>query len=621
MPTTPLSFHYLIGGAAPRPQAVNIGGTSGITYTASNGGVSWLSATSGTVPGSMTVSVNPSDLPASTYTGSVTVTSPGATGSPATVPVTLTVTQPALTVAPLSLNFSPPPNAQAIQIGGTPGLAYTAQVTPSASWLSISPALGTVPGSIEVSVNPAGLAPSLYSTTIVISASNVPTQNVTVSLTVGNAATISVAPTSLLFNSQTPQTITISSGQPGIAYTISSDQAWLSASPNAGDTRGSASVTVTPGALTSGTGHLTITASAAANSPLQVPVTLNISTGETISANQPSITVLSVPGSGPSIETVEITSTPAVPTALTASVTAGSNWLVVTPLTATTPASLTLTVTPGSLTAGCYNGSVSITGAGANTISIPVTLVLGSGPVICGITDSAGYETNAFAPGIIFSIFGLNMGPDLPPPAPVPYVLFTINSDGLINDTLAGVSVSVDGVPAIPLMSYAKQINAILPFSASTSGTAEVVVNYQGNQSQAFSISMAQAAVRLFTANASGVGPAAALNQDSTINTATNPADKGSIVQLFGTGAGAVNPAVVEGGLAGTTLCWVTLIYSATVSGENATVYYAGTAPTLVYGAYQFNVRLPADVATGSAEIVLTVGNSQNQPGVTVYVK
>jgi hypothetical protein len=51
-----------------------------------------VTSTSGTTPGSVSVSINTTGLTAGTYTGSVTITSSGASNSPRIVSVTLTVT-------------------------------------------------------------------------------------------------------------------------------------------------------------------------------------------------------------------------------------------------------------------------------------------------------------------------------------------------------------------------------------------------------------------------------------------------------------------------------------------------------------------------------------------------
>jgi uncharacterized protein (TIGR03437 family) len=295
----------------------------------------------------------------------------------------------------------------------------------------------------------------------------------------------------------------------------------------------------------------------------------------------------------------------------------GAPWLTATPATGATPATITAAVNPGTMAAGTYSGNIVIAGTGANTLTIPVTLTLGSStvPTISGIRDGAGFTTDAFAPGSIISIFGTNLGPD-------PYVSFTLKPDNTVDSTLADMTVTVDGTPAIPLLAYAGQVNAIVPYSAKTTGMANVVVTYKGQASAPFQMPMAPSAFKLFTANTQGTGPAAALNQDYSVNTAATPADKGSVVQLFGANGGAVNPAVVEGGVApANPLSWVTAAYSATVNGEAAQVLYAGTAPGLVFGVYQVNVQLPADVATGQANIVVTIGGVQSQANVTVFAK
>jgi uncharacterized protein (TIGR03437 family) len=122
--------------------------------------------------------------------------------------------------------------------------------------------------------------------------------------------------------------------------------------------------------------------------------------------------------------------------------------------------------------------------------------------------------------------------------------------------------------------------------------------------------------------NASGSGPGSILNQDNSVNSATNPAAPGSVVQVFGTGGGVLTgkATVTAGDVAGDTLAY-TATCTATVNGETATVLYSGSAPDLVYGVDQFDIQLPADVTAGSAKIVLTIGGATSQSDVTVFVK
>jgi uncharacterized protein (TIGR03437 family) len=212
------------------------------------------------------------------------------------------------------------------------------------------------------------------------------------------------------------------------------------------------------------------------------------------------------------------------------------------------------------------------------------------------------------------SIFGSFLGPQTG-------ASFALTSKGSLGTTLGGATVTVGGMPAIPLFVQNGQINVILPFNLNTTGEAGVTVTYNNLTSPSFNIPLVPADVQIFTANASGSGPGSILNQDYSDNTAANPASPGSVVAVYGTGGGMVSPAVTAGDIAGDTLSWVSSQYSALVNGENATVVYAGTAPGLLNGVYQFNVQLPADLPPGPATLVLLVGASTSQPDVTVFVK
>ncbi|HVO96770.1 MAG TPA: BACON domain-containing carbohydrate-binding protein [Bryobacteraceae bacterium] len=93
-----LTFTYLTSGSAPAAQNVSITNLAGsaIAYTVGSISQSWLSVTpsSGTTPGSISVSVTPQSLAPGSYTGSFTLSSPSA---PSVVfNVTLNVTQSAV---------------------------------------------------------------------------------------------------------------------------------------------------------------------------------------------------------------------------------------------------------------------------------------------------------------------------------------------------------------------------------------------------------------------------------------------------------------------------------------------------------------------------------------------
>jgi uncharacterized protein (TIGR03437 family) len=107
-----------------------------------------------------------------------------------------------------------------------------------------------------------------------------------------------------------------------------------------------------------------------------------------------------------------------------------------------------------------------------------------------------------------------------------------------------------------------------------------------------------------------------ALNQDLTRNSASNPAAQGSIVVLYGTGAGQTNPAGVDGEVTGKILPKPVLPVSVTIDGKPAKVLYAGAAGGTVSGVIQVNVRLPDDIQSGPVPVALRVGSGLSQPRV-----
>jgi uncharacterized protein (TIGR03437 family) len=471
------------------------------------------------------------------------------------------------------------------------------------------------------------LAAGTYNGTITITsagASNSPL-TVSVQLTVNDASKITVSPSQLSFSyllggaAPASQTISVTSGQ-ALSISVSvTGGAWLTVTPPSGTTPATLTAAVNPINLAANTYNATVTISApgASNTPQVVNVTLTVSSTPTMSASPSSLSFMARTGGGaPAAQTINLTGTSAF--SFTASATGGT-WLSVTPASGTTPASLSVAVNPAGLGAGSYSASITVTAASASNspLNIGVTLTISatqSGPAISGVFDAAGFDPDPFAPGSIVAIFGIRLGPDFGVP-------FLLNSDGKLDSNLAGVRVLVDGVPATPLFVYKYQINAILPFTMNASGQAVIQVEYNGVSSPGFSIRQSPSAIGIFTANATGKGPGAILNQDGSLNTAANPADKGSVIALYADGGGMVDPPMNAGDVAGTHLSTLTLPVSATINGADVQVPYAGIAPGLVVGVNQINVRLPPDIPSGSQPIMVTVGSSRSHSNVTVFVK
>ncbi len=99
------------------------------------------------------------------------------------------------------------------------------------------------------------------------------------------------------------------------------------------------------------------------------------------------------------------------------------------------------------------------------------------------------------------------------------------------------------------------------------------------------------------------------MNQDGTVNSASNPAPRGSVVSIYGTGGGA-HTSYLWAGYLNLSLPYGDLSLPVTVpiAGESTRPLYAGGAPDLVDGAMQINAAVPSDTAPGAASVVVNIG-------------
>ena len=187
---------------------------------------------------------------------------------------------------------------------------------------------------------------------------------------------------------------------------------------------------------------------------------------------------------------------------------------------------------------------------------------------------------------------------------------------------LSGTRVLFDGQAAPLIYVSATQVSAIVPYALAGKATTRLQIAYNGNQSTPIVLQVADTAPGIFTADSSGKGQGAILNQDTSLNSPKTPATRGSIVVLYATGEGQTAPPGVDGKIARGTLPKPGLSVSARVGGIEAEVLYAGAAPGLVAGVLQVNLRIPMDVAASDEiPMVLAVGGIASQPGVTLAVR
>jgi len=230
------------------------------------------------------------------------------------------------------------------------------------------------------------------------------------------------------------------------------------------------------------------------------------------------------------------------------------------------------------------------------------------------LRNGASFAQTSLTPGLIVSGFGRGLGPS-------ELVVAQLNEHDKLPGEVGGTRLLVDGIPAPMLFTSNAQIGAIVPFGIV--GTTNIVgvtratvqVEFQGSRSEPQELLVLPASPGIFTLDASGSGLGAILNEDQTINGPENPARQGSIVTLYATGFGLMDPPAVDGAISGTTLARPILPVEVQFDGRSADLLYAGSAPGLVHGVVQTNARLPDGLnATRPVRVTIRIADRFSQP-------
>jgi uncharacterized protein (TIGR03437 family) len=255
----------------------------------------------------------------------------------------------------------------------------------------------------------------------------------------------------------------------------------------------------------------------------------------------------------------------------------GAGWLTFTQPFGVDGALIQVFADPAALAPGTYQATVLIdAGPIAGSQSFPLTLtVTAAAPVtapeptpapavvITSVTDAADFHPGPVAPGSLASVWGSN---------------------------LAGqnVSVTFNGMAAKLFYTGAQQINLQIPAALSGQSSAQMVVTVDSASSAPFNVALTSVAPAIFTP---GI-----LNQDNTVNSPTNPAPLGTILQIFLTG-------MPDTGAVATV----------TIQSRNLVPLYAGAAPGLL-GLEQVNVAVPPDLQGVTSTLTICVMGAGNQP-------
>jgi uncharacterized protein (TIGR03437 family) len=261
-----------------------------------------------------------------------------------------------------------------------------------------------------------------------------------------------------------------------------------------------------------------------------------------------------------------------------------------------------------------FGGEKGIVGPFGDAVLIKFSSVISTGPVLTGIQNNFSYQSGAVSPGMIFILYGANMGPSTLTGA-------SLDASGNLANSAAGVQILFDGNPAPLVYVSATQSAGIVPYEVAGKTASQITVQYNSQTSAALGVPVKAAVPGIFTFNSSGAGTAV-FNQNFSANSASNPAAKGSVVFFYGTGEGQTNPPGVDGKIAGAgSLATPVLTCSATVGATPATTLYCGSVPGVVEGEFQMNLQLSSAVPSGAQPLVVTVGTAQAQTGLVVYVQ
>lgn len=207
-----------------------------------------------------------------------------------------------------------------------------------------------------------------------------------------------------------------------------------------------------------------------------------------------------------------------------------------------------------------------------------------AGAFVWGVANAAtGIPRNVVAGGEVVSIYGTGLGRQ----------------------------VTFDGISAPLLYASATQINAVVPLALRGKEQARMQVA-GGAAPLEMPVYLAAQIPEIFRLVD---GSAAAINEDGTLNTARNPARKGSVVAIWVTGVWGAAPGddgAVTAGAADHQCCGV---FVGEFARARAEILYAGAAPGLVVGVSQVNFRIPPDHPDGPRTMItLTAGGESSRP-------
>jgi uncharacterized protein (TIGR03437 family) len=228
----------------------------------------------------------------------------------------------------------------------------------------------------------------------------------------------------------------------------------------------------------------------------------------------------------------------------------------------------------------------------------------GTGVVNAASYAAQGLPNSPIAQGSIFTIFGSGLGP----------VQGAQVSAFPLTTLFHGVSISISQggttVAALPLYVSASQINAIMPSDAPL-GADVIAVTFDGQSSPSCQgcpgamVEVVPASFGIFAVNQAGIGQGLFTNSKNSLISLTSSATAGEVLNVWGTGLGAIPGSDAEPPVAGNVGSVIPKIY---VGGVEVESTYHGRSPCCS-GLDQIQFRVPPNVAGCNVPVAVQIGN------------
>jgi uncharacterized protein (TIGR03437 family) len=232
-----------------------------------------------------------------------------------------------------------------------------------------------------------------------------------------------------------------------------------------------------------------------------------------------------------------------------------------------------------------------------------------------GIVSAASYSAGAApSPGELVSVFGQNMADGVNSSMTLP-----------LDTQLSSASLLIAGRLLPLVFTSTDQINAEMPFEVPTGAIYQMVLQRGTKLSVPQTVTVTPAEPGIFTTNATGQGQGHIYKfptpTEQILADASNPATAGDVIVIYCSGLGSVSPPVTDGAATPSdTLRQTVNPVTLTIGGVAANAAFAGLTPGFS-GLYQVNAVVPSGIAPGlQTPVILTVASLSSAP-VTMAVQ